>query len=736
MTRTARAPIGCTDHGREEDEGSRRERRSDGHGEEGAKRPRSGDGQRSAKAARRARHPRSAEPAPSRATARPAPAASLVIVESPAKAKTIGKYLGRGYRVKATVGHVRDLPEKKLGIDIEKGFEPEYVHDRREGEDARRAQDAPRRTRARSSSRPTLIARARRSPGTSPSRFGRRGGAPIRRVLFHEITKDAVQRAIENAGAIDEKKVEAQQARRVLDRLVGYKASPVLWKTVKKGLSAGRVQTVALRLLVEREREIRAFKPSSTGRIEALLEKDGQQFTAQAAPVDGKKPEIPNERPRRDVADDRDRATSLRRARAASVIGASRSPTSSAASAGRIPRRRSRRARCSRKRRRSSASAPSARCASRRTSTRASSSATRARSVSSPTCVPTPRASPRARRRRRATTCACSSARSSSPTGRSSTATARRRTRRTRTKRVRPTDPDAPPGAHPQATSTPTSSSSTSSIWQRFMASQMAPAVFDTTTVDFDLTDGHARVPLFRSTGSVIKFQGFLALYREAREEGEAKALEDEQALPVLEKGERVPVREITPSQHFTEPPPRFSEASLVKELERLGIGRPSTYASDHLDARRPALRAARAAPLLPDRARRDGREGDGQAVPRHLQRRLHVGDGGGARQGRGRRRSAGSACSRTSTEPFAIALKTVDLEALIAEAHDLSAISRTSAVRTAAASSCAQRRVLRAVPRLREPPEEVQVHAAAQGREEAGRADERNLPRVRRSRW
>src|SRR5688500_1006619 len=226
----------------------------------------------------------------------PAPpgSTSLVIVESPAKAKTIGKYLGRGYRVKATVGHVRDLPEKKLGIDIEKGFEPEYVTIAGKEKTLAELKSAA------SDSKEVFLA-------TDPDREGeaiawhvaeqikRRGGAPVRRVLFHEITKDAVQRALASAGTIDERKVEAQQARRVLDRLVGYKASPILWKTVKKGISAGRVQTVALRLIVEREREIRAFTAVEYWSIEAQLEKDGQQFTARLHHVDGKKPEIPNE---------------------------------------------------------------------------------------------------------------------------------------------------------------------------------------------------------------------------------------------------------------------------------------------------------------------------------------------------------------------------------------------------------------------------------------------------------
>src|SRR5881398_2592232 len=229
----------------------------------------------------------------------PPPAAgttALVIVESPGKAKTIGKYLGRGYRVRATVGHIMDLPEKKLGIDVDHGFMPDLVPIPGKEKTIAELKSAAK------DSKEVLIA-------TDPDREGeaivqhvatqitpKRGisNIPIRRVLFHEITKDAVQRAVQNAGVIDSKKVEAQQARRVLDRLVGYKASPVLWKTVKKGLSAGRVQTVALRLIVEREREIRAFKPVEYWTVEALLEKDKQQFTAKLHHIDGKKAEIPN----------------------------------------------------------------------------------------------------------------------------------------------------------------------------------------------------------------------------------------------------------------------------------------------------------------------------------------------------------------------------------------------------------------------------------------------------------
>ena len=236
----------------------------------------------------------------------PSGTSTLVIVESPAKAKTIGKYLGRGYRVRATVGHIMDLPQKKLGIDLEHGFTPDLVPIPGKEKTIAELKSAAK------DSKEVLIA-------TDPDREGeaiaqhvadqvrpKRGAprVPIRRVLFHEITKDAVQRAVAQAGEIDERKVEAQQARRVLDRLVGYKASPVLWKTVKKGLSAGRVQTVALRLIVEREREIRAFTPTEYWSVTATLEKDAQRFTAKLHQIDGKKVEIGNEQTATRVLDD------------------------------------------------------------------------------------------------------------------------------------------------------------------------------------------------------------------------------------------------------------------------------------------------------------------------------------------------------------------------------------------------------------------------------------------------
>ena len=531
----------------------------------------------------------------------PPGSSSLVIVESPAKAKTIGKYLGRGYRVRATVGHIMDLPEKKLGIDVEKGFEPDLVpipgKEKTIAELKSAAKDA----------REILIA-------TDPDREGEaiahhvaeqlrprraRGAAAsetpaIKRVLFHEITKDAVRRAIDNAGRIDSKKVEAQQARRVLDRLVGYKASPLLWKTVKKGLSAGRVQTVALRLIVEREREIRAFTPVEYWSIVASLEKEGQRFTAKLHQVDGKKVEIPNQAMADGILEDL-------RARGTSRTGWAPFPV------GEVKRRE----------RRKNPAAPFT------TSTLQQESAKKLGFGSKRTMRVAQDLYEGIELGAEGAVGLITYMRTDSTRVAESAATAaqgylrvlfgkeylahglqlygdsKKANTQDAHEGIRPTDPTKRPEDVKKYLSAD-QFKLYQLVWQRFMASQMAPAVFDTTTVDFALQCKRTERPeraggergshetaadevrsyLFRSTGSIVKFQGFLALYREAREEGDHKALEDEQALPELVKGEEVPVHEVTPNQHFTEPPPRFSEASLVKELERLGIGRPSTYAS------------------------------------------------------------------------------------------------------------------------------------------------------------
>ncbi|MGV3708802.1 MAG: type I DNA topoisomerase [Gemmatimonas sp.] len=495
---------------------------------------------------------------------------TLVVVESPTKARNIGKYLGRAYTVRATVGHVRDLPAKKLGIDIDKGFEPEYVTI--EGKEdilndlKRIAKGA----------REVFIA-------TDPDREGEAIGwhveqfftkparnavtAPIHRVLFHEVTKDAVQKAIAKPQRIDGDKVDAQQARRVLDRLVGYKASPVLWKTVKKGLSAGRVQTVALRMIVEREREINAFQKVEYWSVSADLQKGAQEFVAKLHHLDGKKPEIHNEGEAKALLD--------------ALKGVKQFPVTE----------------IKRREKRKNPSAPFT------TSTLQQEAAKKLGFGSKRTMrlaqdlyegidiggedgavglitymrTDSSRVSEDSANAAREILRAEYGQDHLAPTAQlypSSKANAQ-----DAHEGVRPTFPHVKPDAFLQKKLTADQFKLYQLIWQRFMASQMAPAVFDTTTVDFDIkTPKHAFQ--FRATGSVIKFPGFLAVYREGKEEGDSKALEDEQALPVLELDEKVPCKAINPKQHFTEPPPRFSEASLIKELERLGIGRPSTYSS------------------------------------------------------------------------------------------------------------------------------------------------------------
>ena len=514
--------------------------------------------------------------------------AALVIVESPAKAKTIGKYLGREYRVRATVGHVRDLPTKKLGIDLENNFAPDYVTIVGKEKILADLKEASK------DAREIFLA-------TDPDREGeaiawhvagqlkRKGGPRIRRVLFHEITKEAVKAAIARAGEIDSDKVNAQQARRVLDRLVGYKASPLLWQTVKKGLSAGRVQTVALRLLVERERAIRAFRPVEYWTVEAGLRKGEQLFSAKLHHIDGDKPAIHNSADATRIVTE---VTGAAKAALATLSAASRKGEPAATGAFRVTD-------VKRRERRKNPFAPFTTSTLQQEAAKKLSYGSKRAMRLAQDLYEGIEIGPEG-----AVGLITYMRTDSTRVAESAAAQARDWLRGRHGERylaaapqlygkngqanaqdahegIRPTDP----ARHPDEVQKYLSKDQFrlyQLIWQRFMASQMAPAVFDTTTLDFDLLPGQQLTHeyLFRSTGSIVKFDGFLALYRESREEGEGKALEDEQALPIIEPGESVPVTAITPNQHFTEPPPRFSEASLVKELERLGIGRPSTYAS------------------------------------------------------------------------------------------------------------------------------------------------------------
>jgi DNA topoisomerase I len=494
----------------------------------------------------------------------------LIVVESPAKAKTIGKYLGGGYRVKASVGHIRDLPERELGVDIEKGFEPTYVTIRGKGkiiqELRKEAENVSEVLLATDPDREgeAIAYHVAEQLGFDPD-DGKRGLA-FRRVLFHEITRDAVQNALDHPSSIDMRKVEAQQARRILDRLVGYQASPLLWKPIRPGLSAGRVQTVALRLIAEREDEIRAFVPEEYWSITALLEKAQKQFEAKLHHIDGKAFRLENEEAALDVLADvkglpfqitdikrRERlknppapfTTSTLQQEAAKRLGFSAQKTmrtaqqlyegvelGSEGAVGLITYMRT-------------------------DSTRvANSAAQQAQEWIEETFGKKYLAD-----------------------GLRLWGGKQQKGAQEAHEAIRPTDARKRPedvGKYLERDQLRLYEL----IWLRFMAGQMAPAVYDTTTVDFEIEGKSHKKYLFRATGSIVKFDGFTRLYLEAREEGDHRTLDDLMPLPPLEKGEHCKLLKLSPAQHFTQPPPRFTEASLVKELERLGIGRPSTYAS------------------------------------------------------------------------------------------------------------------------------------------------------------
>ncbi len=494
-------------------------------------------------------------------------ARDLVIVESPAKARTISKYLGKGYDVAASVGHVRDLPPKELGVDVDKGFEPHYVTIRGKG---KVIQDL--RSKAKHAGRVLLA--------TDPDREGeaiayhvaeqlgwREGdGERFQRVQFREITRSAVREALEHPGRIDMKKVEAQQARRILDRLVGYQVSPFLWKPIRPGLSAGRVQTVALRLICEREEEIRAFRSEEYWSVTAHLRKDGQAFDAGLHHIGGKSFTLGNEAETQAVLDDVEGvpfevSDVKRRERRKNPAPPFTTSTLQQEAAKRL--RFSARKTMTLAQRLYEGVDVGARglvgliTYMRTDSTRVAGSAVdQARAwVEAEMGKEYNAASPR------------------------TWAGKQQKGAQEAHEAIRPTDVTL----HPTEAARHLDEDLArlyELIWLRFVAGQMAPAVYDTTTVDFDLTGSTGRHYLFRATGSVVKFQGFTRLYLEATEVGDHRRLDDLEPLPAMEPSDVAEVDGIEPRQHFTQPPPRFSEASLVKALEELGIGRPSTYAS------------------------------------------------------------------------------------------------------------------------------------------------------------
>jgi len=484
---------------------------------------------------------------------------SLVIVESPAKANTINKYLGGDFVVKASLGHVKDLPKSKLGVDLENNFEPVYEMIKGKEKVIKEIRAA-----AKTAQRIFLAA--------DPDREGEAicqhlkelldgGKAEIYRVLFNEITPKAIKQAIEHPGRIDQNIVDAQQARRILDRLVGYKVSPLLWDKVRRGISAGRVQTVALRMIVEREREVQAFTPEEYWSIAAQLEgHQPPQFEARLAKIKGKTAEVKNQAEADHILESlRDASFNVE-----SVVTKEkkRYPVPPFTTS-KLQQDAARKLRFTVKKTMMLAQklyegielGDEGRIGlityMRTDSTRVSDDAMQmvrsyVSDVYGGTYLP------------------------EKPVVYKS-----KKDAQDAHEAIRPTFVGRTPEDLKQFLSDDEYKLYWL-IWTRFVASQMNPAIYDQTTVEIQAKDY-----LFRANGRVLKFDGFLKVYEEATDE-DVKKPEDEEdiTLPMLTQGEILRLLQITPRQHFTEPPPRYTEASLVKALEEKGIGRPSTYAT------------------------------------------------------------------------------------------------------------------------------------------------------------
>lgn len=491
---------------------------------------------------------------------------SLVIVESPAKARTIGKYLGKQYTVKASLGHVRDLPKRELAVDVEHGFEPTYVVIEGKKKLIQELREAARKSKAvYLAADPDREGEAICYHLAEELRGKRNGGPRIYRVMFHEITANAIRRAFQNPGEVDRRLVDAQQARRVLDRLVGYQISPLLWEKVRRGLSAGRVQTVAVRLIVEREREIRAFVKREYWTLEAhLAAKKPPVLAAQLVKRNDEPLEIPDQ-----AACD---------ALLAQLEGASyvvRSVVTREKKRNPVP--------------------PFI------TSTLQQEAARKLRFSVKRTMMLAQRLYEGVSLGKEGPVGLITYMRTDSVRV---SADAVREVRELISQRYGagylPETPnlyrnqkdvqDAHEAIRPTSVfHTPDSVARYLGddelrlyqlIWKRFVASQMTPALFDQTTVEVAAAGKDGAQYLFRATGSVPRFDGFLAVYEEGKDQKDEEDEELRHKLPAVSEGETLRLRSLHPEQHFTEPPPRYTEASLVKKLESDGVGRPSTYAS------------------------------------------------------------------------------------------------------------------------------------------------------------
>ena len=475
---------------------------------------------------------------------------NLVIVESPAKAKTIEKYLGKKYKVIASMGHVRDLPRSQMGVDVENDYEPKYITIRGKGPVVK-----------------DLKKHAKKAKhiylASDPDREGEANAWHLanildlaengdNRVVFNEITKDAVKDSFKHPRGIEMNLVDAQQARRILDRLVGYNISPVLWKKVKKGLSAGRVQSVALRLIIDRENEIRNFKPEEYWKIEGEFRYKRSKFTAKFLHYKNKPYKLNNKDDVKVITDqlDGDQFEVTKVTKKEKTRNPANPFTTSTLQQE----------------------------AARKLNFKARKTMMLAQQLYEGIDLKKQGTVGLITYMRTDSTRISEQAKSEAKQYIQETYGNEYTSKR---KAQGKGDQDAHEAIRPTSTMrTPNEMKAYLTrdqhrlyklIWARFVASQMAPAILD--TVALDLTQGDIK---FRANGQTIKFKGFTTLYVETKDDEEGKK---ENKLPEIKEGEMVTATNIEPSQHFTQPPPRYTEARLVKTLEELKIGRPSTYA-------------------------------------------------------------------------------------------------------------------------------------------------------------
>jgi DNA topoisomerase-1 len=502
----------------------------------------------------------------------------LVIVESPAKAKTIQKYLGKGFTVEASLGHVKDLPKSTLGVDTDNDFEPEYVVIPGKEKVLAKLKKlalgmdqiflAPDPDREGEAIAAHLAFELDGNGASKKSKKKKKEDADsvprIQRVTFNEITKRAVQAAFEHPRAIDQNLVDAQQARRVLDRLVGYQVSPLLWDKVRRGLSAGRVQTVALRLIVEREREIKAFEKKEYWTIDAhLAANKPPAFDARFVGKGEEKIEVTNGEDAEKIRAALESADWV--VRSVDKKERRRNPAAPFTTS-KLQQDSSRKLRFSVKR---------TMMIAQRLYEGVELGEEGLVGLITYMRTDSTRVSPEAIQEVREYV---GKEYGAAYLPEAPNTFKEKKDSQGAHEAIRPTSAMRHPDQVKQYLKED-EFKVYKLIWQRFVASQIMPAVFDQTTVDIDAKSG-AETFWFRVTGSVLKFDGFLRVYEESKDGKDEEDEELKHKLPALEAGQKLKLQELKPEQHFTEPPPRYNEASLVKELEERGIGRPSTYAA------------------------------------------------------------------------------------------------------------------------------------------------------------